>query len=65
MLPSVDDAIEVLDESVEMLLAGDDCRDDGIPQNECRLDCCLDWPLDGRDGIGSCDGNAEGGCDSA
>jgi hypothetical protein len=64
MLPSVDGSTEVLDENVEILLAGDDCRDDGIAQKECRLDCCLDWLLDGREDMGSCDGNAEGGMDS-
>lgn len=63
MLPTVGGAFAVLNEEAERLLAGEDCRD-GIAQKECRLDCCLDWVLDGGDNIDSCDGNADGGCDS-
>jgi len=54
--------VGALDEDLDELLEGDDCRvEDGVAQKECRFDCCPAELLIGNDDTGSCDGNADAG----
>jgi hypothetical protein len=53
----------VFDDDLEQLLSGEDCRADGMAQKEWRLDCWVDWLVDGTEAIGLGGCKRVGECD--